>query len=80
MARGFSITTLPEIIGAFVTDALGLATIPGRAVAGVLVSQFFRRRAKTLRDLLFEELRRANMSGAQVADRRTVTLRSWCAA
>lgn len=60
-------TTLPEIIGAFVTDAFGLASVPGGSVAGCLVRQFFRRRAETARDLLLEELRRANIGEVQVA-------------
>ena len=58
-------TTLPEIICAFVSDAFELTGSHGGSVAGLAVGRYFRRRAEAARDILFEELRRANISDAQ---------------
>jgi hypothetical protein len=60
-------TTLPEIIGAFVSDSFGLLGIPGGSVSEALVVRYFRRRTEMARDILFEELRHANISDAQAA-------------
>lgn len=58
-------TTLPEIIGAFVADAFELTGLHGGSVAGLAIGRYFRRRAEDARNVLFEELRRANISDAQ---------------
>jgi hypothetical protein len=60
-------TTLPEIISAFVTDAFELTGTHGGSVAGVAVGRWFRGRAEQARDILFEELRQANVSEAHAA-------------
>jgi hypothetical protein len=60
-------TTLPEIIGAFVSDAFGLLGVPGGSVSEALIVGYFRRRTEMARDILFEELRRVNISDAQAA-------------
>jgi hypothetical protein len=60
-------TTLPEIIGAFVSDAFELTGSHGGSVAGLAIGRFFRRRAEQARDILFEELSLANISEAQAA-------------
>jgi hypothetical protein len=60
-------TTLPEIIGALVSDAFELTGTHGGSVAGAAVGRWFRRRAEQARDILFEELRRANIGDAQAA-------------
>jgi hypothetical protein len=60
-------TTLPEIIGALVTDAFELTGTHGGSVAGTVIGRFFRRRAELARDILFEELGRANISDAQAS-------------
>jgi hypothetical protein len=59
-------TTLPEIIGALVSDAFKLTGIPGGSVAEAAIRRYFRRRAAQARDILSEELRQANISEAQV--------------
>jgi hypothetical protein len=58
-------TTFPEIIGALVSDAFQLTGIPGGSVAEAAIRRYFRRRAAQARDILFEELRQANISEAQ---------------
>jgi hypothetical protein len=58
-------TTLPEIIGAFVSDAFELTGTHGGSVAGAIIGRYFRRRTEQARDILFEELRQANISDAQ---------------
>jgi len=60
-------TTFPEIVGAFVSDAVGLTGIPGGSVAGLAIGRYFRRRAEAARDILLDELRQANISDAQAA-------------
>jgi len=60
-------TTLPEIIGAFVTDTFGLVGIPGGSVAAALTIGYFHRRDELARDILFEELRLANITDARAA-------------
>jgi hypothetical protein len=60
-------TTLPEIIGALVSDAFELSGTHGGSVAGAVIGRYFRRRGEQARDILFEELRRANISDAQAA-------------
>jgi hypothetical protein len=60
-------TTLPEIIGAFVSDAFELTGTHGGSVAGAIIGRYFRRRTEQARDILFEELRQANISNAQAA-------------
>src|SRR5438105_4782962 len=60
-------TTLPAIIGALVSDAFELSGTHGGSVAGAVIGLYFRRRGEQARDILFEELRRANISDAQVA-------------
>jgi hypothetical protein len=60
-------TTLPEIIGAFVSDAFELTSTHGGSVAGIAVGRYFRRKADQARDILCEELRQANISDAQAA-------------
>jgi hypothetical protein len=60
-------TTLPEIIGAFVSDAFELTGSHGGSVAGLAVGRYFRRRAEAARDILLDELRQANISEAQAA-------------
>jgi hypothetical protein len=60
-------TTLPEIIGAFISDAFELTGIHGGSVAGAAVGRYFRRRTEQARDILFEELRQANISDEQAA-------------
>ena len=47
--------TLPEIIGALVSDAFQLTGIPGGSVAEAAIRRYFRRRAAQARDILFEE-------------------------
>jgi hypothetical protein len=65
-------TTLPEIIGALVSDAVTIAStaagspIPGALVGGIL-SEYLRRRAAEARDILIEELRRGEATEAHVA-------------
>jgi hypothetical protein len=58
-------TTLPEIIGALVSDAFELTGTHGGSVAGAVIGRYFRRRGEHARDILFEELRRSNISDAQ---------------
>jgi hypothetical protein len=60
-------TTLPEIIGALVSDAFELSGTHGGSVAGAVIGRYFRRRGEQARNILFEELRRANISDAQAA-------------
>jgi hypothetical protein len=60
-------TTLSEIIGALVFDAFELSGTHGGSVAGAVIGRYFRLRAEQARDILFEELRRANISDAQAA-------------
>lgn len=60
-------TTLPEIIGAFISDAFELTGSHGGSVAGLAIGRFFRRRAEQARDILFEELSLVNISEAQAA-------------
>jgi hypothetical protein len=60
-------TTLPEIIGAFVSDTLGFIGIPGGSVSQATIVGYFRRRHEMARDILFEELRHANISDTQAA-------------
>jgi hypothetical protein len=58
-------TTLPEIIGALVSDAFELTGTHGGSIAGAVIGRYFRRRGEQARDILFEELRQANISDAQ---------------
>ncbi len=66
-------TTLPDIIGEFTSDAISLVadaahiTIPGAAVAGGAVTRFLRRRTEAARDILLDELRRANITDVEAA-------------
>jgi hypothetical protein len=60
-------TTLPDIIGALITDTFELTGLHGGSVAGLAIGRYFRRRAEQARDILFEELRHANIGDAQVA-------------
>jgi hypothetical protein len=57
--------TLPEIIGAFVSDSFELTGSHGGSIAGAAIARYFRRRAEQARDILLEELRHANISDAQ---------------
>jgi hypothetical protein len=63
----FEMATLPEIIGAFVSDAFELGGTHGGSIAGVAIGRYLRLRAERARDILFEELRRAHISDAQLA-------------
>jgi hypothetical protein len=60
-------TTLPEIIGAFISDALGFIGISGGSVSQALIVGYFRRRHEMARGILFEELSQANISNTQAA-------------
>jgi hypothetical protein len=60
-------TTLPEIIGALVSDAFELTGSHGGSVAGLAIGRYFRRRVEQARDILIEELRHANISDVQAA-------------
>jgi hypothetical protein len=60
-------TTFPEIIGAFVSDTFEVAGWHGGSIAGAAIARYFRRRSEQARDILFEELRHANISDAQAA-------------
>lgn len=60
-------TTLPEIIGALLSDAFHLIGVPGGSIAEVAISRYFRRRYEMARDILLEELRGGNISEAQAA-------------
>jgi hypothetical protein len=55
----------PEIIGAFVSDAFELTGTHGGSVAGAAIARYFRRRTEQARDILFEELRQANIRDTQ---------------
>jgi hypothetical protein len=65
-------TTLQEIIEAFSSDAVTVAStaagcpVPG-ALAGSMLSGYLRRRAANAREILIEELKLGNATGAQVA-------------
>jgi hypothetical protein len=65
-------TTLPEIIGAFISDAVTVATtavgcpMPG-ALAGSMLSEYLDRRTAEARDILIEELKQGRAIEAQVA-------------
>jgi hypothetical protein len=61
------VTTLPEIIGALLSDAFHLIGVPGGSIVEVAISRYFRRRYEITRDILLEELREANISEAQAA-------------
>jgi hypothetical protein len=60
-------TTLPEIIVALVSDAFELTGTHGGSIAGLAIGRYFRRSTEQARDILFEELRHANISEAQAA-------------
>jgi hypothetical protein len=66
-------STLAEIVGEFVSDAIPLAgeavgiAVPGAAVAGGAVTRFLRRRTEAARAILLEELRRANITDVEAA-------------
>jgi hypothetical protein len=60
-------TTLPDIIGALITDTFQLTGLRGGSVAGLAIGRYFRRRAEQARDILFKELRHANIGDAQAA-------------
>jgi hypothetical protein len=60
-------TTLPEIIGALVTDGLEAAGVPGASLGGLAVMRYFRRRSEQAREILLEELRHANITNIETA-------------
>jgi hypothetical protein len=60
-------TTLPEIIGAFVSDIFELTGWHGGSFAGMAIARYLRRRTEQARDILLAELRRANIGDAQAA-------------
>jgi hypothetical protein len=60
-------TTLPEIIGALVSDAFEISGWHGGSVAGTAITRYFRRRAEQARDILFEEMRQEKIFDVQAA-------------
>jgi hypothetical protein len=70
---GEQMTTLPEIVGEFISDAITMAgeaakvSFPGAAIAGRAVARYLKRCREAARDILMDELRCANISGAQAA-------------
>jgi hypothetical protein len=75
-------STLPEIIGAFISDAVTVAStatgspVPG-ALVGSMLSEYLHRRAAKARDILIEELRRAEATEAQVASQDAAIAVIW---
>jgi len=60
-------TTLPEIIGALVSDVFEITGTHGGSIAGAAIGRYFRRRAEQARDILFEELGGGNITDLQAA-------------
>ena len=63
------LTTLPEIFGALVSDALSGVSVPGGSVAAEAVKHYRQRRAEDARDVLLDELRAGEITPPSVTSR-----------
>jgi hypothetical protein len=62
-----SMSRLPAVLSALISDGLGAIGMPGTSSAGEMVKAYFQRASDTATDILFDEFRRGEIDAANVA-------------